>query len=190
MRKHVSSLLATIGITAGLVLSLSAGSMIYAAESTPEVVTMTHPSHIHAGMCPDVGDVAVPLNNVEPADEDADMNAGTPKAMASPALESTPVVGLSIPLSASTTFDGSIDDLLASEHAVNVHQSPDEMSVYIACADITGTPEDGKLVLELKEQNDSGVRGTATITDNGDGTLTLDIEAVHVMKPAESTPVS
>lgn len=190
MRKHMSSLVATFGITLGLVFSLSAGSLMYAADSTPEVVTMTHPSHIHAGTCPDVGDVVVPLNNVEPADQESDTTTGTPEAVASPAMESTPVVGLSIPLSASTTFDGSLDDLLSSEHAVNVHQSPDEMSVYIACADITGEPEDGKLVLDLEEQNDSGVSGTVTITDNGDGTVTLDIEAMHVMHPAESTPVS
>lgn len=197
MRKRVSSLLSTFGITAGLVLSLSVGSIMYASEATPEPVEMTHPSHIHAGACPEVGDVVVPLNNVEPVDKDA----GTPEVKASPAMDSTPASDMdstlvtgtdetSVKLSASTTFDGSIDDLLAGEHAVNVHLSPDEMSVYIACGDITGTVEDGKLVVDLKELNDSGVSGTATFTDNGDGTVTLDIEAVHELKPAESTPVS
>jgi len=36
----------------------------------------------------------------------------------------------------STTVDGSLQALLASPHAIHMHKSPDELAVYVACADI------------------------------------------------------
>jgi Cu/Zn superoxide dismutase len=38
--------------------------------------------------------------------------------------------------SSSTTVDGSLQSLLASPHAIHMHKSPDELAVYVACADI------------------------------------------------------
>jgi hypothetical protein len=36
-----------------------------------------------------------------------------------------------------STVDASIDDILAADHAINVHLSADEMNVYVACGEIT-----------------------------------------------------
>jgi Cu/Zn superoxide dismutase len=38
--------------------------------------------------------------------------------------------------SSTTEIDGSIAALLAAPHAVHMHKSPDELPVYVACADI------------------------------------------------------
>jgi len=38
--------------------------------------------------------------------------------------------------SSSTMVDGSLQTLLASPHAIHMHKSPDELPVYLACADI------------------------------------------------------
>jgi Cu/Zn superoxide dismutase len=36
-----------------------------------------------------------------------------------------------------TELDGSLSDLTASPHAIHLHKAPDELPVYVACADIT-----------------------------------------------------
>jgi hypothetical protein len=64
------------------------------------------PAHIHTGACPDVGDVAHALNNVEGGTSETDV----------------PVT---------------IEDLQASDFAVNVHKSEAEADVYVACGDIS-----------------------------------------------------
>lgn len=38
-----------------------------------------------------------------------------------------------------TTVDVTIDSLLASPHAINVHKSAEEVSVYVACADLVAS---------------------------------------------------
>lgn len=68
------------------------------------------PAHIHEGTCPDVGDVAAPLNDV----------VGGASATENVAL--------------------SLEDLLRTDspgYAINVHKSAAESDVYVACGDIT-----------------------------------------------------
>jgi hypothetical protein len=132
-----------------------------------------HPAHIHAGSCPEVGDVVFPLTDV------AHMDAmGMP--MASVETPATPMAGMEgvemgdIAVSTSVV-DASLEDILAAEHAINVHLSADEIDTYIACGAITGKPADDRLEIALEEQNDSGYDGTARLTDPGDGTTTVDI---------------
>ena len=91
---------------------------------------------------------------------------------------STPAVTGST-LTSSTIVETTLDELLGAEHAINVHESTENIQNYIACGDITGTPSDGMLVVELAELNGSGATGEATLTDNGDGTMTVEIELTH-----------
>ncbi|HEY7030602.1 MAG TPA: hypothetical protein VH482_04695 [Thermomicrobiales bacterium] len=128
--------------------------------------TGDHPAHIHNGTCSDLDpNPKYPLANV-----DAD--------------------GVS-----ETDVDVSLDDLLAAPYAVNLHESPTNLGVYIACGEIvaptssqtgnetggnetggnTTSTSGGTLEVTLNELNDSGVSGTATLTDNGDGTTTVEI---------------
>jgi LPXTG-motif cell wall-anchored protein len=66
----------------------------------------SHPAHIHSGRCPNPGGVVHPLTNV--------------------------VNGTS-----TTTIAGaSLADVADGNHAINIHKSAEELSVYTACGDI------------------------------------------------------
>jgi hypothetical protein len=68
------------------------------------------PAHIHEGTCPDVGDVAVALNDV---------------------LDGA---------STTENVEFSLEDVLRADspgYAINVHKSAAESDVYVACGDIT-----------------------------------------------------
>ena len=137
-------------------------------EATPQAtptggIEASHPAHIHAGTCEELGDVVFPLNDVAPLDAEA-----TPAA--SPAAGAGDVVAESI-----TEVEASLDDILATEHAINVHESAENIQNYIACGDLTGPASDGELRIELKELNGSGYTGEAHLLDNGDGTTTVTV---------------
>ena len=64
-------------------------------------------------------------------------------------------------------------DILAAEHAINVHLSPEQPEVYVACGAIGGEPDaNGDLFIGLREQNGSEISGIAWLHDNGDGAST------------------
>jgi hypothetical protein len=68
------------------------------------------PAHIHEGTCPDVGDVAIALNDV---------------------VDGT---------STTENVDFPLEDVLRTDspgYAINVHKSAAESDVYVACGDIT-----------------------------------------------------
>jgi hypothetical protein len=71
--------------------------------------TGNHPTHIHAGTC----------DNLDP----------------NPAFPLTPIdaAGKSV-----TTIDVSLAELTGAPFAINVHKSPEEIGVYVACGDLTG----------------------------------------------------
>jgi hypothetical protein len=136
----------------------------------------THPAHIHAGTCDTLGDVVFPLSDVSAGDA-----AATPAATPTLAMASTPDAGTT--LQSTTTVEAALDDIISGGHAINVHQSAEQIDVYIACGDVTGEATNGMLTVELQELNGSGVSGQAMLTDNGDGTTTVEI---HLM-PSGST---
>ena len=176
----VASIVAAFALFAGLIAS---GSL--AQESgTPVAIEddVPRPAHIHAGTCEELGDVVYPLTNVASASN----TPGTP--VASPAADDVP----DAPLIASITdVDASLEDLLASEHAINVHASEENIQTYIACGNITGDPTAGELTVELNELNDSGYMGFATLLDLGDGTteVAVALQQMDVGTP-EATPQS
>lgn len=163
-------LFAVLAATLALVFGMTMQTL--AQESTPEMghdAMMTDegmPAHIHAGVCPDVGDVVVPLNNLTSGDHMMDA-AATPAAEASPVTEgeSTSTTVAELPLA----------DIIAGGHAINIHESVENIDVYTACGDIVGEVVNSELTIVLNEQNDSGLSGTAVFTDNGDGTTTIDL---------------
>lgn len=196
MRKSLLSPFVMLGAVFALVLAMVGGSAAVFSQSTPMAspgssdVAM-YPAHIHAGMCPEVGDVVFPLETVTQMDMDTDSATPAGTAVADASMVGTPMVaGSPMPLGSTTIVEAPLDDILGAEHAINLHQSPENMSMYVACGDITGEAQNGELVIDLMEQNDSGVEGQATLTDNGDGTTTVVIEVRHVSVDMMGTPES
>ena len=72
----------------------------------------SHPAHIHAGSCDQLGDVVIPLTNVE-------LPTGDMKG-----AETAHPVTIS-----NTEVDMSLDDLLAGDYAINVHESAENIGV-------------------------------------------------------------
>ena len=170
--------ISAIGIAASA-LGLRTG---LAQDATPAAGgEVAHPAHIHTGTCDELGDVVFPLNDIAPINADATPAAS---AAASPAA-----AGASEVVAESTSqVDASLEELLASEaYAINVHESAENIQNYIACGNITGTPTDGELLVELQELNDSGFTGEAQLVDNGDGTTTV---TVTLSKTGDATPVA
>jgi len=144
-------------------------------EATPadgaQVADGPHPAHIHTGTCDSLGDVVLPLTDVE------DPTAGEERvgpASAHPVKTSR------------TTVDMPLEEIVEGGHAVNVHLSADEIGTYIACGDIGGayvTDEDGRthLLIGLGELNDSGHAGVVWLGEDGDQTEV----AITLIEPEE-----
>jgi hypothetical protein len=178
MNKRVFSPVAMVAAAFLFMMSFMFGAQALSAQgdATPGVMADEgHPAHIHSGTCETLGDVVFPLNNLTPAGMDAtpmDMMS-TPDAGAMGAM-STPMAGAGEVVAQSTTdVDVALDDILAAEHAVNVHESVQNIQNYIACGDVTGSVTNGELHIQLQELNDSGYVGEAHLLDNGDGTTTV-----------------
>jgi hypothetical protein len=150
----VGSVAVTIGSV--LVFAATAASAQQATPgASPVAVPSGHPAHIHAGTCSTLGDVVYPLNPV----------AGSAGA-ASGAIP----VELSV-----TRVKASLQEILASPHAINVHESAENIGHYIACGNVAGTPSGKDLFIGLAELNGSGETGIAWLHDNGDGSTTVSV---------------
>ena len=120
----------------------------------------THPVHVHAGTCAELGDVVFPLND-----------------LAAPEGEYTgPDSAVAVTLS-ENVIDIPLQELIDGGHAINVHLSADEIDTYIACGDIGGviTTDAGgrqEMMIGLAEQNDSGYAGTVWLGPSADNTQT------------------
>jgi len=165
----------------GIATSLALGaSLILAAGASAQMPMSPHPAHIHAGSCPEPGDVVAPLSDVS-----FDMNVdGTASAGPEPVGQAS-----AIPVEASiTTVPLALADIVAGQHAINVHASADDLGTYIACGDIGGTTIGASdLPIGLGELNDSGASGVAWLHDNGDGTTTV---SVFLVPPAGAMAAS
>lgn len=108
-----------------------------------------HPSHIHEGTCDELDpNPAYPLSDVAAVSPDAPAGA----------VE----VGHS-------TIDVTLDELLASPYALNVHESAENVATYIACGNVAGPVVDGLLLIPLYGQNESGYAGIAALSSFDDG---------------------
>lgn len=137
--------------------------------------TTPHPAHIHKGTCDTLGDVVFPLNNlVAPGTEASPVAGMEASPVASPVPGGNAVVSES-----TTTVKVALNDIISGGHAINVHESMENIQNYIACGDVTGTATGGQLQIDLQELNGSGYMGQATLKDNGDGTTTVTVLLMH-----------
>lgn len=180
-------------IAVAALLSLVLTGVAQAQQATPSPLSdvemsRPHPAHIHKGNCPNPGPIAWPLNDVAGPGMPTTMMgtpvSGTPEAspMAMSQASATPTGAIAPVIASSfTTVKVNLADLEKAPFAINVHQSLAQITVYIACGDITGPINGNTLVVQLKELNNSGVVGVATLTDNGDGTTGV---LIQLMRPS------
>ena len=141
------------------------------AQTPVSEAAESHPVHIHSGTCAELGDVVVPLADVAfPEGEHAGAESAIP-------------VKLSLNMA-----DMPLADILAAPHAINVHQSAEEIDAYIACGDIGGVITPGEtgndeIRFVLAEQNDSGHSGWVFFSAEGDQTEVN----VMLVEPEEMT---
>ncbi len=159
-------IVSTVPVAILVAASVVGAATVRAQDATPGAMVgmgEPHPGHIHSGTCAELGDVVYPL-----------ADAVAVATMATPSVASDGPRG-SVAISVSTV-EASLDDILAAEHAINFHESAENIGNYIACGDITGTPTDDTLNIELAELNDSGYAGVAALEDLGDGTTLVTVE--------------
>jgi len=147
-----------VGAMAVIGLIAAGGPAAVAQDSTPQAgeAQLARPAHIHENACANIGGIVAPLNDLT--------------------APSGPQVGLRKAYETESSFTNvpmTIDQMLASDHSLNVHMSADQMGVYIACGDIGGTltPE-GALIIGLAEQSNSGYTGIAYLSPGADGAST------------------
>lgn len=129
------------------------------APADLQPVDPTRLAHIHAGNCEDLGIVIYSLPDIRTYRVQDDSGAvGTVELIAGEA---------NVPLA----------QLFTEPFSIHIHESPTNKATYLACADVGGrpadpwTPADG-LVLEAKEQQDSGYSGFVTLRPSADGAAT------------------
>jgi hypothetical protein len=136
-----------------------------------------HPARIHEGTCDDLGRVAYRLIGVG-ANVDLDgAPLATPEAINASASYQI--------MTSDTTIDGQIADLLASEHAVMIYESDDNMNA-IACGNIGGAMDGDRLITGLAEARIPGHLGFAMFQPEADGTL-VTIIIGHAMAPVSAS---
>src|SRR6478735_439816 len=125
--------------------SMMTGAMLAPASSLADEA-VSHPAHIHNGDCSAPGDVVAPLTNLVNSDEQEYLSQST------------------------SHIDLEVADMLATPHSLVVHLSDAEIGTYLACGNVTGTPDaNGTLIVGLGQLADSGKEGVALLTTNASG---------------------
>jgi len=172
--------------TVVLLMILAVGGGVTGAQevSGTPTATIDHPAHIHTASCAVLGDIAYPLNDLVPPALGETPPAGMDTVPPGAEIDSMSTTTIQLPDKPHADFD----HFVAGGHAINIHLSAEEIGTYIACGDIAGHGSGHQLQLELHELNGSGYQGQATLTDNGDGTMTVTVVLMHTT--GVSTPVA
>jgi hypothetical protein len=123
-----------------------------------------HPTRIHEGSCEALGPVAFRLNGVGGSADLDNAPVATPRAV-------NPDASYQVMIS-ETTIDGTIEDLLASEHAVMVYESDEAMDA-IACGNVGGALNGDTLATGLAEAGVPGHIGFTLFRTEGDQTIVM-----------------
>ena len=182
VRSRVIAVAAVLAVAALTVAGAARGA---AQDATPMAGTAMAgmPNHIHTGSCENLGEIVAPLADLQYTNMGGGQTGGTPAAgmatpMASPmAGMATPMAGMmgataAVPVAVATTqVPLALSDILAGQHAINVHESAANIQRYIACGAIGGTPDaQGNLFVGLQELNGSGHSGVAWLLSRDTGT--------------------
>jgi hypothetical protein len=136
-----------------------------------------HPTRIHEGTCEALGPVAFRLNGVGGSVDVDNAPVATPTAVNSNSAYQVMV--------SETTIDGTIEDLLAGEHAVMIYESDEAMDA-IACGNVGGALNGNTLVTGLAEAEVPGHSGFALFRSEGNQTVVLVILG-HGLAPVSAS---
>ncbi len=180
----MSRLMTLKNLTIGTVLAGSlgiGGAGLVLAQDEPAAAS--HPAHIHVGDCVNLDPNPIgPLNNIEPRlpeDEEAE-DAGVVQGV----LTAAPVL-YSLSDEIELQFE---DDVLATSHSINVHESDENIQNYVACGEIGGVVVDGELVISLRSMNDSGYSGIAVLTADDNGEVDVEVYLAEPVVDADNVP--
>ncbi len=123
-----------------------------------------HPARIHEGSCEELGPVAFRLNGVGGSVDLDNASVATPTAVNSDSAYQVMV--------SESTIDGTIEDLVAGEHAVMIYESDEAMDA-IACGNVGGALNGETLVTGLAEAGVPGHMGFALFRPEGNQTDVL-----------------
>lgn len=160
---HPNVGIAALAVLGGMMLASAAfggAGLVQAQEASPP-----RPSHIHTGDCDELGPVVQPLNNLT--------------------APGTEVIGNDEAVVAEAAFTNiplSLEEMVATDHAIKVHLSRERIETYLACGDIGGTLAlDGALIVGLKELDNSGYTGIAYLRPLPDGTTDTSVIIARVL---------
>ena len=157
--------------------SLAAVLLFASVSVTPAHEAHGHPARIHEGTCEDLGAVAFRLNGVGGSVDLDNAPVATPTAVNSDNAYQVMV--------SDTTIDGTLDDLLVSDHAVMVYESDEDMQA-IACGPVGGAMSGDTLITGLAEAGVPGHLGFAHFRPDGDG-LAVSLIIGHAMAPVSAS---
>jgi hypothetical protein len=167
-------------IGAGALLATGVfGAGTLAQDETPAAVG--HPAHIHSGTCAELDpNPLVPLKDVTlPLVGDDEDQAPTSEDIKGAIDQPLVQVSENDDIDSDVTFD----ELFETSHAINVHESAENIDVYIACGDIGGVVADDEVFIPLYTQNDSGYFGIAKISKDDDS---FDVQITLAQPQSES----
>jgi hypothetical protein len=160
-----------------LALALVATAMFAGLSSALAHEEHGHPARIHEGSCQELGPVAFRLNGVGGSVDVDNAPVATPVAVNTDSAYQVMV--------SETTIDGTIQDLLAGEHAVMIYESDEAMDA-IACGNVGGALNGETLVSGLAEAGVPGHIGFALFRPEGDQTNVLVIIG-HGLAPVSAS---
>jgi hypothetical protein len=137
---------------------------VSAQEATPQAspdpsLSEGYPVAIHQGSCDSPGsEAAWQLDNA--------ISVGSGDEESEPT-----VVGPEITTTVSQTsgaVEYALDDLANNEHVVAVHASDEEFGTVVACGQVAGVKEDGRVVVALAPVGENTVAGIAILEEDGD----------------------
>ena len=179
MRAHLTNTRRRLMPASLLGTAAVAALLVGGAPATAQDEMTSHPAHIHAGTCDELGEVVFPLTDVSETGMMEGMMSGTPEADDA-AMEMSEPTGAETAFGIETSYtlvDASLEEIVEGGHAINLHESKENIENYIACGDIggrietgPGMDEGGTLVVGLGELNDSGYAGIAVLEGKGDQT--------------------
>ncbi|HEU0165651.1 MAG TPA: hypothetical protein VFQ54_11460 [Thermomicrobiales bacterium] len=182
MKRFGTSVLVSLVLLGGVM-----GQAVAADDATPTPLAAAgYPVAIHEGTCASpTAQPAYEIDNTTIVGSGSDPSDTIGGTVNQPVLE------------ASATVKAKLDDVASQPHVIAVHASPTDYNTLIACGQVAGTKEDGKLVVALIPVNGSGVSGVAILDEDTSGVLGLGDDQIKATvyliapsQPGEATPSS